>query len=60
MRGRIALLKHFVRNPNTGMNCFAEAFGARTPVRIGLACSRSGEGNHIHSHVTTTETDRRL
>jgi hypothetical protein len=60
MRGRIALLKHSVRNQARRMNCFAEAFGVRTRPRVALACSPAGEGSHIDSHVTKTETDRRL
>jgi hypothetical protein len=29
MRGRIALLKHFVRNPRGYLHFFAQAFGVR-------------------------------
>ena len=37
MRGRFALLRHFVRNAEERLLCFAKAFGVRARPRAALA-----------------------
>jgi hypothetical protein len=60
MRRRIALPKHFVRNPGEARVLFRVSFRVRTRPRVALTYCRGGMRVRIGCHGTKTKIHRGL